>query len=138
MTEEEGDGAGVSAVPAVASVTRVATVSTHVLDTAAGHPAAGIAVELSVSDGDRDGDGWTVLGASETDADGRCADLPALPPGGVRARLRFDVGPHLSRRPAEGAAFFPEVAVTFAVARGEHYHVPLLLSPFGYSVYRGS
>ncbi|MCA6090702.1 hydroxyisourate hydrolase [Streptomyces sp. SCA3-4] len=123
MSAQEGNGAA-----------RSTTVSTHVLDTAAGRPAAGIAVELSVSDGD----GWAVLGASETDADGRCADLPALPSGGARARLRFDVGPYLPHRPAEEPVFFPEVAVTFAVARGEHYHVPLLLSPFGYSVYRGS
>ncbi|WP_437112289.1 hydroxyisourate hydrolase [Streptomyces cinnamoneus] len=109
------------------------------MDTAAGRPAAGIAVELAVSDGDRDGGDWVVLGASETDADGRCADLPALPPGSPRGRLRFDVGPYLSRRQAgAGPAFFPEVAVTFAVARGGHYHLPLLLSPFGYSVYRGS
>ncbi|WP_190110757.1 hydroxyisourate hydrolase [Streptomyces cinnamoneus] len=128
---------GAAAAPAAA---RVTTVSTHVLDTAAGRPAAGIVVELSVSGSvpDGDGDGWAVLGASRTDAAGRCADLPALPQSDTWARLRFDVGPHLSRRPAEGAAFFPEVTVTFAVARGEHYHVPLLLSPFGYSVYRGS
>lgn len=113
-----------------------ASVSTHVLDTAAGRPAAGIAVELAVRDR---GDGaWTAAGASSTDADGRCTDLPPLPAGAVHARLRFEAETYLSHEPADGAAFFPEVTVAFAVAPGEHYHVPLLLSPFGYSVYRGS
>ncbi len=116
------------------STATTASVSTHVLDTAAGCPATGVAVELSV----RDRGGWSVLGTSKTDTDGRCADLPALPPAGTRARLRFDVEPHLSPGRAGGTAFFPEVTVTFAVVPGEHYHVPLLLSPFGYSVYRGS
>ncbi|MFD5385236.1 hydroxyisourate hydrolase, partial [Streptomyces sp. NPDC127074] len=69
---------------------------------------------------------------SLTDADGRCKDLPDLPEGTTHARLRFETGPYLTH------AFFPEVAVAFAVEPGEHYHVPLLLTPFGYSVYRGS
>ncbi|MEU4209373.1 hydroxyisourate hydrolase [Streptomyces sp. NPDC026206] len=117
------------------STATTASVSTHILDTSAGLPAAGVAVELSV----RDRGGWRLLGASKTDTDGRCADLPALPPGGTHARLRFDVGHRPSAaQPAAGAAFFPEVTVTFSVAPGEHYHVPLLHSPFGYSVYRGS
>ncbi|MFI1972273.1 hydroxyisourate hydrolase [Streptomyces cinnamoneus] len=121
-----------STEPAVAA--GAASVSTHLLDTAAGRPAAGVAVELSAAADDGE---WTVLGAARTDADGRCTGLPALPGRAARARLRFDVEPYLSRRP-QGAAFFPEVTVTFAVAAGEHHHVPLLLSPFGYSVYRGS
>ncbi|MGW1194562.1 2-oxo-4-hydroxy-4-carboxy-5-ureidoimidazoline decarboxylase [Streptomyces sp. NPDC002536] len=106
-----------------------ATVSTHILDTAAGRPAAGVAVALSVRDG-RDTD-WQLLGTSATDPDGRCKDLPALPAAAAHARLVFATEPC-------GAGFFPEVAVAFAVAPGEHYHVPLLLSPFGFSVYRGS
>ncbi|MGK5730383.1 hydroxyisourate hydrolase [Streptomyces sp. URMC 124] len=104
------------------------SVSTHVLDTAAGRPAEGVAVELSARSG-ADGP-WSACGASATDADGRCTDLPAPPAGTTHVRLRFDV--------AQRTAFFPEVAVAFAVAPGEHHHVPLLLSPFGYSVYRGS
>ncbi|WP_171169494.1 2-oxo-4-hydroxy-4-carboxy-5-ureidoimidazoline decarboxylase [Streptomyces sp. I05A-00742] len=111
-----------------------ATVSTHVLDTAAGRPAAGVTVTLAV----RSQGAWTALAASETDGDGRCTDLPALPGDVTHAQLLFEVGPHLSREGAGGAAFFPEVTAAFAVAPGEHYHVPLLLSPFGYSVYRGS
>ncbi len=117
------------------------TVSTHVLDTSAGRPALGIAVRLSVRPA---GDApWTEHAAALTDADGRCAGLPALPPGTHQARLRFEVEPYLSPPDAAtdaetGPAFFPEVTVAFAVTPGEHHHVPLLLTPFGYTVYRGS
>ncbi|MGW1077226.1 hydroxyisourate hydrolase [Streptomyces sp. NPDC002537] len=116
--------------------TTAVTVSTHILDTTAGRPAAAVTVELSVRDG-ADGP-WQPLGTSTTDADGRCKDFPALPDGAAQARLLFAVEPYLSRERADGAAFFPEVAIAFAVDPGEHYHVPLLLNPFGYSVYRGS
>jgi 5-hydroxyisourate hydrolase len=121
---------------------RHTSVSTHILDTTLGRPAAGVAVELSVRRGS--GAAWAPHAASRTDADGRCKDLSALPEGTAHARLRFEVEPYLARAghtPADGrrsGAFFPEVAVVFAVERGEHYHVPLLLNPFGYSVYRGS
>jgi 2-oxo-4-hydroxy-4-carboxy-5-ureidoimidazoline decarboxylase len=104
----------------------VTSVSTHVLDTARGRPAECVPVELSVRTG-ADAS-WTVHATSRTDADGRCRDLPVLPPGATHARLEFAVG----------GGFFPEVAVAFAVQPGEHHHVPLPLSPFGYSVYRGS
>ncbi|MFF0726371.1 hydroxyisourate hydrolase [Streptomyces sp. NPDC004134] len=127
------------------------SVSTHILDTSVGRPAAGVAVELSVrtcGTGDGDAGGWTAHAASATDADGRVRDLPALPAGATHVRLVFATGPYLSEPAAEdrqdapahrdGGAFFPEVAVVFAVAPGEHHHVPLLLTPFGYSVYRGS
>jgi 5-hydroxyisourate hydrolase len=101
-----------------------------------------VAVELDVRRGS--GAPWAAHALSRTDADGRCKDLPALPRGTAHARLRFEVEPYLERAghsSAEGqgyGAFFPEVTVVFAVEPGEHYHVPLLLSPFGYSVYRGS
>ncbi|WP_031515668.1 hydroxyisourate hydrolase [Streptomyces sp. NRRL F-5123] len=110
---------------------REISVSTHVLDTAAGRPAADVPVTLSARAGSDAP--WTELGTAATGPDGRCTGLPALPPGTTHARLAFDTA---SRAP--GAAFFPEVAVAFAVSPDEHYHVPLLLSPFGYSVYRGS
>ncbi|MCQ8832463.1 2-oxo-4-hydroxy-4-carboxy-5-ureidoimidazoline decarboxylase [Streptomyces malaysiensis] len=106
------------------------SVSTHILDTSIGRPAVGVVVELAVRSGP--GAEWTAHADSLTDADGRCTDLPALPEGTTHARLRFETGPYLTH------AFFPEVAVAFAVEPGEHYHVPLLLTPFGYSVYRGS
>ncbi len=109
------------------------TVSTHILDTSVGRPASGVRVRLAVRTG-RDAL-WTPHASGTTDADGRCADLPALPDGVAHAGLRFEVEPYLA---GEMPAFFPEVAVTFAVEPGEHYHVPLLLNPFGYSVYRGS
>ncbi|MER5219194.1 hydroxyisourate hydrolase [Streptomyces flaveus] len=110
-----------------------ASVSTHILDTSSGRPAQGVPVALSA----RGSTEWTALGTSATDADGRCKDLPALPPDTTHVRLRFETEAYLSAHRDE-AAFFPEVTVTFTVTPGEHYHVPLLLNPFGYSVYRGS
>ena len=104
------------------------TVSTHILDTSAGRPAPGVTVRLAARAGGDSGGDWWPVGASVTDADGRCKDFPPLPEGTVHARLVFEVG----------TAFFPEVTAAFAVEPGEHYHVPLLLNPFGYSVYRGS
>jgi 5-hydroxyisourate hydrolase len=113
-----------------------ATVSTHVLDTALGRPAAGVAVSLAARTGPSEP--WQALGGAATDADGRCRDLPGLPVGATHVRLVLDTGAYLEGRDAAGTAFFPEAAVAFAVEPGQHYHVPLLLSPFGYSVYRGS
>ncbi|MFF7527728.1 hydroxyisourate hydrolase [Streptomyces bobili] len=128
-----------------------ASVSTHILDTSVGRPAEGVAVDLSARAG-REAE-WRALGGSATDADGRCKDLPALPEGTTHVRLDFAVEPYLEKtakkqadaqqdapanRDSGPGVFFPEVAITFAVVPGEHYHVPLLLNPFGYSVYRGS
>ncbi|MGW3123743.1 hydroxyisourate hydrolase [Streptomyces sp. NPDC001107] len=129
------------------STSTTASVSTHILDTSIGRPAEGVAIELSARSG-RDA-AWQALGGSATDADGRCKDLPALPEGTTHVRLDFAVEPYFEKKQADaqqdapanrdsGAVFFPEVAITFAVKPGEHYHVPLLLNPFGYSVYRGS
>jgi 5-hydroxyisourate hydrolase len=130
------------------STSTTASVSTHILDTSVGRPAEGVAVHLSARGG-RDAD-WQALGGSATDADGRCKDLPALPEGTTHVRLDFAVEPYFEKKQADAqqdapanrdsgsAVFFPEVAITFAVVPGEHYHVPLLLNPFGYSVYRGS
>ncbi|MCC5473624.1 hydroxyisourate hydrolase [Streptomyces sp. NPDC059680] len=129
------------------STSTTASVSTHILDTSIGRPAEGVAVQLAARSG-RDAN-WQALGGSATDADGRCKDLPALPEGTTHVRLDFAVEPYFEKKQADaqqdapanrdsGAVFFPEVAITFAVKPGEHYHVPLLLNPFGYSVYRGS
>ncbi|MFI8090619.1 hydroxyisourate hydrolase [Streptomyces sp. NPDC086080] len=117
------------------STDTTASVSTHILDTSAGRPAGGVAVRLSARPGRQAA--WQALGGSATDADGRCKDLPSLPEGTTHVRLDFAVEPYFGEDGGAGV-FFPEVAVTFAVVPGEHYHVPLLLSPFGYSVYRGS
>ncbi|MDQ0717253.1 5-hydroxyisourate hydrolase [Streptomyces luteogriseus] len=133
------------------STRTTASVSTHILDTSVGRPAEGVAVQLSARSG-RAAD-WQTLGGSATDADGRCKDLPALPEGTTHVRLDFAVEPYFEKsanqqadaqqdapanRDSGAGVFFPEVAITFAVVPGEHYHVPLLLNPFGYSVYRGS
>ncbi len=128
------------------STATTASVSTHILDTSVGRPAEGVAISLAARSGS--GAEWTALGGSVTDADGRCKDLPALPEGTTHVRLDFEVETYFSKKQAEAqqdaprvrdsGAFFPEVAITFAVNPGEHYHVPLLLNPFGYSVYRGS
>lgn len=115
------------------------SVSTHVLDTAAGRPARGVAVRLEMSLGSS----WAPIGAGATDADGRVRDWRptgqdgAGQEGAGRYRLVFDTGAYFAA--AGVPAFFPEVAVVFEVtAPGEHHHVPLLLSPFAYSTYRGS
>ncbi|MFM9591127.1 hydroxyisourate hydrolase [Streptomyces scabiei] len=129
------------------STSTTASVSTHILDTSAGRPAEGVAVRISARSGR--GAAWQELGGSATDPDGRCKDLPAPPEGTSHVRLDFEVEPYFLNKQADaqqdapanrdsGAVFFPEVAITFAVTAGEHYHVPLLLNPFGYSVYRGS
>ena len=108
-------------------------VTTHVLDTSRGRPAVGVAVVLELA-GES---GWQPLGRGTTDADGRARDLLESPPEDGRYRLTFDTGAYF--RAVGEAGFYPEVSVTFVVGRGkEHYHVPLLLSPFGYSTYRGS
>ncbi|MGH3318579.1 MAG: hydroxyisourate hydrolase [Streptosporangiaceae bacterium] len=105
------------------------SVSTHVLDTARGCPAAGVSVTLEV----RDGDGWRRVASAVTGVDGRCGGLPELPEAPATCRLVFATARYLG----EGA-FFPEVAISFSAGEGEHYHVPLLLSPYGYTIYRGS
>jgi len=113
----------------------VSAITTHVLDISAGRPAAGLAVVLEFLGEE----GWTRLGAGATDGDGRVASL--LPDGQpVEAgtyRLTFDTGGYFAARGVTG--LYPEVVVAFDVADpGDHHHVPLLLSPFGYSTYRGS
>jgi 5-hydroxyisourate hydrolase len=107
----------------------MASLSTHVLDIAGGRPAVGVHVVLESESG-------AVVGEGATDADGRVSGLgpEPLPQGGYR--LRFHTGAWYA---VQGATtFYPEVVVTFTVAADEHHHVPLLLSPFGYSTYRGS
>lgn len=113
----------------------MSAITTHVLDTARGRPAAGVAVTLEIADGTA----WHRLGEGVTDPDGRARDL--LPAGTALQRgtyrLRFATGDYHAHAGTGG--FYPQVTVEFTVADpGRHYHVPLLLSPFGYSTYRGS
>lgn len=104
------------------------SLSTHVLDTGRGRPAVGVPVRLAASDG-------TELGAGVTDGDGRLAGLPLTAPG--RYRLVFDTAAWFAATRIDG--FYPEVVVAFTVTdAAAHHHVPLLLSPFAYSTYRGS
>ena len=111
-------------------------ITTHVLDTARGQPAAGVGVLLDFRD---DRGEWVQLARGNTNADGRITDLlphtQALKPGIYR--LRFATGDYFSSLGVRG--FYPEVQVMVTVddAAG-HYHIPLLLSPYGYSTYRGS
>ncbi len=106
-------------------------VTTHVLDTARGCPAAGVVVVLEQAVGDP-----PILATATTDEMGRVFDLGAdrLEPGVYR--LRFNTGGYFADQAMPG--FFPEVLVSIEVGSADHYHVPLLLSPFGYSTYRGS
>jgi len=110
-------------------------ITTHVLDTARGRPAAGVGVSLAR----RSGDAWAELATARTDANGRVGNLL---PDGVKHpagtyRLRFDTAAYFA---AQGGAapFYPFVEIVFEIRDAEHYHVPLLVSPFGYTTYRGS
>ena len=106
------------------------TLSTHVLDTSLGSPAAGITVVLESADGQAIGDGIT-------DGDGRVGSIGPERLAAGDYRLRFASGPYFAGRGVD--AFYPEVVVVFTVADADqHYHVPVLLNPFGYSTYRGS
>jgi len=108
------------------------TLSTHVLDTAHGCPAAGVVLRLLSADG-------TVLATTGTDKDGRCPGLPALTIG--RYRLEFAVADYFRARglALPDPPFLDVVMIDFGVAQGgAHYHVPLLVAPYGYSTYRGS
>lgn len=108
-------------------------VTTHVLDAARGRPAAGVRVRLERAEGNT----WETLATEQTDSDGRCASLgPDLLEAGTY-RLRFDTGAYFEERRQD--AFYPEVVIGFRLTDvDQHYHVPLLLSPFAYSTYRGS
>jgi 5-hydroxyisourate hydrolase len=109
----------------------MSSLSTHVLDTAHGRPAAGVSLRLSTAAGN-------VLFASETNADGRCPGLPALAPG--RYRIAFEVAVYFRALGIDlpDPPFLDVVAIDFGIADEGHYHVPLLVSPFAYSTYRGS
>lgn len=111
----------------------MSSLSTHVLDAVSGAPASDVGVTLaSVAV-----DGTTSLvGSGKTDADGRLTGLApgSLDPGTYR--IRFDTAPYFINTGQRG--FYPEVSVTFEIDVERHYHVPLLLSPYAFSTYRGS
>lgn len=111
----------------------MSAVTTHVLDAAKGRPATGVAVRLEAADDT----GWVAVADAETDSDGRVKECgpPRLAPGDYR--LTFATGEYFDRLGVE--SFYPQVQISFRITDPEqHYHVPVLLSPFAYSTYRGS
>jgi 5-hydroxyisourate hydrolase len=111
----------------------VSHITTHVLDTGSGRPAAGISVTLHLLEGGQ----WVQIAVGSTDADGRVTNLGPERLLSGTYRLGFDTGSYYAATDTE--TFFPEVTLTFGVDGDQaHYHVPLLLSPFAYSTYRGS
>ena len=113
----------------------MSTISTHVLDTAIGKPAQGVHIILEQLSNSGQ---WQKLGEGNTNADGR---LPNLISAEIKLttgiyRLIFDTGSYYGSHGVKG--FYPSVAIVFEISDDSHYHVPLLLNPFGYSTYRGS
>jgi 5-hydroxyisourate hydrolase len=114
----------------------MSAITTHVLDTSRGRPASGVPVTLEIQSAEH---GWWLIGKGETDADGRFKEL--LSQEHVLAqglyRLTFDTATYFASQNVE--SFYPEVCIIFSVRdAAQHYHVPLLLNPYGYSTYRGS
>ena len=105
-------------------------ITTHVLDTARGRPAIGVPVLLEV----QEESGWREIGQALTNEDGRIELLSEATMGIYR--LTFKTGAYFQAQEIEG--FFPEAIIVFHVRDAKHHHVPLLLSPYGYSTYRGS
>ncbi len=110
-------------------------VTTHILDTSKGKPAQGVTIKLEKPNDDGT---WTVLGSGETNADGRLPGLlkegELLQPGNYR--MVFYTASYFDAQGVKG--FYPTVTIDFETTDTSHYHVPLLLNPFGYSTYRGS
>jgi 5-hydroxyisourate hydrolase len=109
-------------------------ITTHILDTTLGKPAQGVAISLHQQKETE----WKKLAEGITNADGRISDLLAkgtVLPAGVY-KMRFEIQPYFEW--LEITAFYPFVEIVFNISSNEHYHIPLLLNPFGYSTYRGS
>jgi 5-hydroxyisourate hydrolase len=114
----------------------MSAITTHVLDTSRGRPAAGMGVVLERREGSGE---WTTVGYADTDADGRARNLVPSSGGPVPGvyRLTFDTRGYFAAQSI--TSLYPAIVIVFEVAAGEaHYHVPVLLSPFGYSTYRGT
>jgi 5-hydroxyisourate hydrolase len=112
----------------------MSTISSHILDTSRGRPASGVTVCLY----HQANEAWTELGRKNTNPDGRVTDL--LSPGSQLAtgtyKLKFETGQYF--RVMAVPTFYPFIEIVFEVTGDEHYHVPLLLTAFGFSTYRGS
>ncbi len=109
-------------------------ITTHVLDTALGKPAKGVPIELQAWQNEQ----WETLASGITNDDGRISDLLAndqiLPPANYR--MVFDTATYFQLHNTQ--SFYPQVAIQFTIFDQSHYHIPLLLSPYGYTTYRGS
>ena len=116
----------------------MSSITTHVLDTARGRPAAGVPVVLELLLKQyATSEEWVERGRGTTDADGRIKELVTGPLAAGVYRLTFDTAVYFRAQNVEG--FYPRVEIVFEVRDpAQHHHVPLLLSPFGYSTYRGS
>ncbi|MBA3634293.1 MAG: hydroxyisourate hydrolase [Acidobacteria bacterium] len=113
----------------------MSAITTHILNVSSGFPARGVPVTLER----QTSSGWEIIGKGATDDDGRLLNLLASDTGLLSGnyRLTFDTKTYFQQQQIEG--FYPQVTVAFTVRdAAQHYHVPLLLSPFGYSTYRGS
>ncbi len=111
----------------------MSSMTTHILDTSIGRPASGVPLILAKADGG----GWRTVGRGTTDLDGRCKTI--LKKGALLRgvyRLTFGVASYFKR--TRQTAFYPSISIVFQVRDSRHHHVPLLLSPWGYSTYRGS
>ncbi len=121
----------------------MSTITTHVLDTVLGKPAAGIAVRLERMLGGGVGEGservdatqWIQIATGATDDDGRCRELKQDARDGVY-RLTFETGIYMKRK--NRTTIYPEISITFQCSGDGHYHLPLLLSDNSYTTYRGS
>ncbi len=113
----------------------MSAITTHVLDTSRGSPAAGVVTILFRANDD----GWDEIGRSPTDDNGRVATFDTGDLTRGTYRLRFELDDYFADHALTGKAFYPYAEIAFRVEDpSQHYHVPLLLSPFGYSTYRGS
>lgn len=109
-------------------------ITTHILDTSIGQPAVGVSIQLQI----KTNDGWQQLAEGVTNADGRILNL-------LQPNINVELGIYKMVFDTEGyfkkqniKSFYPSVSIEFEVFDATHYHVPLLLNPFGYSTYRGS
>lgn len=108
-------------------------ITSHILDTSKGKPAAGVYVTLFQWDDD-----WQIIGKDVTNKDGRITELPAVENSvDIKIlKLKFEIKAYFENDGID--PFYPFIEITFTIKNDEHYHVPLLLNPFGYSTYRGS
>ena len=112
----------------------MSVITTHVLDTAAGKPASGINAELFKKNKSE----WDLIAKGKTNNNGRISDLlkPEILPSKGIYKMRFDTGSYFKKN--KKRCFYPYVEIIFEINGKEHYHIPLLLSPYGYTTYRGS